>query len=297
LVQLFPVFVDFWVESSALAFESVIIRMSPHLQICSLVLKTLVNLGTFFDFKSPQCINLGYKALFVKHVSKDFPFAGEMTVQDMQVELVLGEMNLNYCSLLVALGSTDKELSKVQDYLYRFFDLVMNNSSDIRGFDIALELCKRIAHAPHVDILPVLIRLQCSRNLSQEKSHAVFNSIAQLATKEQLNDDIREWIYSLPKQLWKLKQTNLSMSKEILQFLVNLIKQGGLADTPDFLAKLQLALVPSLVSQVQQKLIFGPFVDYPCNIQMIFLDLIFYCATWSDTLLKAMFQVSVRTFV
>ncbi|KAJ1983078.1 rRNA processing protein [Dimargaris verticillata] len=86
------------------------------------------------------------------------------------------------------------------------------------------------------------------------------------------------WLLTLPKLLWELKSTNLTLSTTIIRTLTLAVQRLVPRLQPNFIGQLQLLLVPFFRVVVPTKgAMFGPFIHLPSDAQKRLIELLYYC--------------------
>lgn len=104
----------------------------------------------------------------------------------------------------------------------------------------------------------------------------------------------KQWMQALPRLLWELKHTHVSVTKAVLQMLLHIGRSAPEGSTLfEEYAALQPHMIPFFCTflastKSEGKYLFGPFVKLPRECQELAVDIICYWRNFSRSFLKPM---------
>jgi hypothetical protein len=298
-----PILVNIWIDSRESVFGSLNLNNSQNFILCCMVIKTLAILVPHMQPNESKT----YFALIDKHVTSCFPFGKGLFCRDIAVVNQLTDSNLAYAEMLLELipqfpKSSSNVIKKVSNYILDLFNLRLTSNQLDNGLLITQKLLK-YDKSPNSLLFPALVQLQ---DIDTDTSFKVFRRLSSMVIAEDLRcfsagkmmilsnhlEQELNWILTLPKHLWQLKNKNLKYSESIIRFLSELVKFGESKITE----KIVTFIIPLFAAEVQsndtpERIIYGPFVNYPLVLQKLLLDMVFYLP-WSNPLLKSIIITS-----
>nr|XP_024366973.1 testis-expressed protein 10-like isoform X2 [Physcomitrium patens] len=260
-----------------------------------------------------------------KHVLASFPIAAPSIRLPAKVEEGLVALNVGICEVMLHLIVPPHMESENKTEHYATFVTLQYYESALYGMMLpSSELAAGVVDSrlaePHLKLLishfPRLllgIAQDWITRLSQaftkvfqsSKSHSVIklsclSSMAEILLAKGGEVDVpmqfkKQWLQSLPRLLWELKHTHVSVTQAVLRMLLYIGRSAPEGSSlADEFSALQPHMIPffcsfiaSTRSEVQGKYLFGPFVKLPRECQELAVDVLCYWSNFSNTFLKA----------
>ncbi|KAJ3296404.1 Testis-expressed sequence 10 protein [Borealophlyctis nickersoniae] len=326
-----PILVDFWLEASSTVFGVGSISQSPALAVMETLLKTMNLLWRAFlvgmkDGADLEWVDAWLKTI-LKHFVVHFPFgAGNYSMRDAKVELILQNMNILFCELLshfvlAADESFEAVTSRWRDRMFAYMlellgekpaetsessHLVMNLKVDHleATYPVLWTLLNRLPDDEAADLFQVFVAYHNgSHNHAVLKStfkvlsrilllqnHSQYAGAFRMHNSADMLDAVRGWISTFLKRLWVLKAGDPGFSIDILLFLTQCLKEDLCGSVTDktVAEPLQASLVPFFHVMLPKGPVFGPFVELPEAAQRAALQMVFYLPSWPEKLVKGL---------
>ncbi|KAJ1941320.1 rRNA processing protein, partial [Linderina macrospora] len=313
-----------WMESSTM-FGTNQIADDQSLDLCGFVMRIL---QTLWQASYKDSIPLTDKQLFgfTRQCMVHFPFGGAY-VGSNTVEESLLAMNIKVCELVARLrsgaagSSSEKAVAEVSKWTKRCVKFILTTL----GFKLGktqVQVSAAFRHEHFVELLPVVWRLvHCGNDKYADKllmSVIHYADVCPLASanktlcirflrsiieiqwsrastdravvgmQEQLSEMLANWALGLPKLLWQLRDKNFAASRAAIETLRLINQRTKLLDASQT-DTLQSSLVTLFCVTVPSKgTVFGPFKQYPDDLQCAVLETVHYCPRRSDRLAQAM---------
>jgi hypothetical protein len=124
---LLPVLINLWIESSII-FSNSSLDMTVELKNCHLIIK-LISLVFSFDLKPNDSVI----SLISTHILRIFPFAEKQNIKDTQAIKLVGEMNIEFSTVLLLLAPIQFSETIVDDNV-KFKDSMVDSYSKVENF-------------------------------------------------------------------------------------------------------------------------------------------------------------------
>lgn len=324
LRRLFPFLLATWMESSTIFSTDSINANDKSLELCLFVVQILQVLWRSAYRKG---IPSNHKQLvdFLRRSMIYFPFGQNYTGNNPEVEETLLSLNIRVAELAAMIqldvANPDKELARFSKRAAKFVRQEMGTKSASTSISLKQEhfvdvllivwkllnvlstrdaermLSAVISHVdnvcqPHseskvhcVQFLSTILELQWSRQYGEH--------IADLKA----SDLILEWVLGLPKMMWQLRNRNLPASTAAAKTLRLVVQRTRLL-AGTYMQTLEASLVPLFCVEVPGKgTVFGPFRQYPPDLQRVVIETVSYLQSSSTKLQKAIDASSDETTI
>ena len=176
----------------------------------------------------------------LQHVAPNFPFGARSSCRDEELSKMLTLMNMKYCKIACHLALTAKETDEKRSIIQPISDYVLklikaasaNKDLSVLPFELLFQVIesRETCNSIHEGLL-----LYQERQVDSDISRKSFSLIIALnnligTSQKQLSTNQRNWILGLPKQLWKLKNSNERFSLEICEYIKRIVTKRDVDD-------------------------------------------------------------------
>lgn len=253
-----PILTQLWMENSHGILEVAQITDSPALQALHLVLKIMALLWRHLQsMQWPEWTSIDHHVTqFKKFMLPHFPFGqNAFSTSALNTTQVLREMNLLCCQVMTIflgswrMGYPDKESPSWSQDMIEYVKKVLSGSSTKTGansndlsltadqLDTVIALMPLLIQCAQVDdsawMFAGIIRfnLRCHpQSLAKRTSHTFISQYVEyhciserhpnaILSSEYVKPILEQWLLSLPRYLWELKQTSHEVTERILRLL------------------------------------------------------------------------------